>query len=152
MAWNGEKKRMAWEQLEETRRQTFRRLFEFKIPLLSNLKFQSACLLAAFLELILTFFEKRHQQYRAAIVYGSFVLLVSQWNCKRNDKNEYFVFEFYECVLDVCVYNNRRLCLNAAPKSGRDPQYLKKSNENLRVVLIGYSLRLYFYKDDFLFV
>lgn len=76
------------------------------------------------------------------------------FSVKLQKKRQEWIFRvgIYECVLGVCVYNNRRLCLNAAPKSGRDPQYLKKSNENLRVVLIGYSLRLYFYKDDFLFV
>lgn len=153
LAWYGEKKRMAWEQLEETQRQTFRRLFEFKIPLLSNLKFQSACLLAGCISWV-----NSYLLWKAAPTIpcrNSLRFFRSTcFSVKLQKKRQEWIFRvwIYECVLGVCVYNNRRLCLNAALKSGRDPQYLKKSNENLRVVLIGYSLRLYFYEDDFLFV
>lgn len=105
--WHGMERKREWHEsnLKKHDDKHFGVCTNSKFPFFQTWSFNPhVCWLATFLELILTFFEKRHQQYRAAIVYGSFVLLVSQWNCKRNDKNEYFVFEFTNvCWVFVCI-------------------------------------------------
>lgn len=153
--WHGMERKREWHEsnLKKHDDKHFGVCTNSKIPLLSNLKFQSACLLAGYISWV-----NSYLLWKAAPTIpcrNSLRFFRSTcFSVKLQKKRQEWIFRvwIYECVLGVCVYNNGRLCLNAAPKSGRDPQYLKKSNENLRVVLIGYSLRLYFYEDDFLFV